>query len=59
MEHRIAARDTDVSDATPRVLAEQLTYDLGSQEFSVIDASSPLEEVVRACLAILGEDGGP
>jgi predicted kinase len=50
MRQRIAARAGDVSDATPDVLGEQLSYDLGQQTFTVIDAGRPLDEVVRSCL---------
>jgi aminoglycoside phosphotransferase family enzyme/predicted kinase len=50
MRQRIAARAGDVSDATPDVLDEQLSYDLGQQTFTVIDAGRPLHKVVRSCL---------
>ena len=46
MRQRIAARTGDVSDATPAVLDEQLSFDLGPQTFAVIDAGRPLDEVV-------------
>jgi predicted kinase len=52
MRQRIAARAGDVSDATPDVLGEQLSYDLGQQTFTVIDAGRPLHEVVRSCLEV-------
>jgi predicted kinase len=52
MRQRIAARAGDVSDATPDVLGEQLSYDLGQQTFTVIDAGRPLDEVVRSCLEV-------
>ena len=52
MRQRIAARTGDVSDATPAVLDEQLSYDLGQQTFTVIDAGRPLGEVVRSCLEV-------
>jgi hypothetical protein len=50
MRGRIARRTGDVSDATPEVLDEQLSFDLGPQNFTVIDAGRPVEEVVAACL---------
>ena len=52
MRQRIAARTGDVSDATPAVLDEQLSYDLGQQTFTVIDAGRSLDEVVRSCLEV-------
>lgn len=57
MIERIAARRADVSDATPGVLQEQLSYDLGSQQFSIVEAGRPLDEVVRSCLDIASENG--
>lgn len=50
MRRRIAGRTGDVSDATPAVLGEQLSYDLGPQTFTVIDAARPFDEVVASCL---------
>jgi hypothetical protein len=52
MRQRIAARTGDVSDATPAVLDEQLSFDLGEQSFTVIDAGRPLDEVVASCLEV-------
>ncbi len=52
MRQRIAARSGDVSDATPAVLDEQLSFDLGPQTFAVIEAGRTLDEVVRSCLEI-------
>jgi uncharacterized protein len=57
MRARIASRRGDISDATPAVLDEQLSYDLGPQSFTVVDASRPLDEVIASCLRIIiGED---
>lgn len=53
MRQRIERRTNDISDATPSVLDEQLTYDLGLQSFAVVDAGRPLAEVVADCLKIL------
>ena len=58
MRQRIAARAGDVSDATPDVLDEQLSYDLGQQTFTVIDAGRPLDEVVRSCLEVIRSNPG-
>ena len=52
MRQRIAARTGDVSDATPAVLDEQLSFDLGPQTFAVIDAGRSLDEVVASCLEV-------
>jgi hypothetical protein len=54
MRERVAHRVGDVSDATPSVVDEQVRYDLGKQSFTVVDASRPLEEVVKASLAQMG-----
>jgi predicted kinase len=54
LRQRIEARKGDVSDATPSVLEEQLTYDLGPQTFTVVDAGRPVDDVVAACLAVAG-----
>jgi hypothetical protein len=32
------------------VLDEQLSFDLGTQTFTVIDAGRPLDEVIASCL---------
>ena len=50
MRERVAQRRGDVSDATPEVVEAQLAYDLGAMEFDRIDASGPLDDVVRRCL---------
>ncbi len=55
MRERVAGRKGDVSDATPSVVDIQLGYDLGPQDFAVIDASRPLDEVAAACLQRIGQ----
>ncbi len=55
MRERVADRRGDMSDATPSVVDIQLSYDLGPQDFAVIDASRPLDEVVAACLQRIGQ----
>jgi aminoglycoside phosphotransferase family enzyme/predicted kinase len=50
MRERVAARVSDVSDATPDVVDAQLAYDLGKQDFAAIDASGSVAEVAAACL---------
>jgi hypothetical protein len=46
-----------VSDATPPVVDTQLTYDIGKQDFEVIDATLPFEQVVASCLDKIGSAG--
>ena len=41
-EAGLPRRVGDVSDATPAVLDEQLQFDLGQQNFAVVDAGRPL-----------------
>jgi predicted kinase len=53
MRGRIAARVGDVSDATPAVLDEQLGYDVGQQNFAVVDAGRPLPDVVASSLELI------
>ena len=53
MRGRIAARMGDVSDATPAVLDEQLGYDVGQQNFAVVDAGRPLPDVVASSLELI------
>jgi hypothetical protein len=33
----------------------QLTFDIGPQDFAVVDASGPLERVTTTCLARIAE----
>ncbi len=55
LRQRVGSRKGDVSDATPEIVDRQLAYDLGKQNFAVVDAGKPLEQVIRACLAKIGE----
>ena len=57
MRQRIARRTNDASDATPAVIDAQLDYEIGEQNFQLIDASLPFEQLVAACLDKLGETG--
>src|SRR5262245_14122720 len=50
LRDRIAARTADVSDATPALVDVQLGYDLGRQDFALVDASRPFDEIVAASL---------
>ena len=57
IRERVASRTRDVSDATPPVVDTQLTYDIGKQDFEVIDATLPFEQVVASCLDKIGAAG--
>ena len=50
MQTRVAARQGDVSDATPSVVEVQSAYDLGEISFDRIDGSGTVDEVSAACL---------
>jgi uncharacterized protein len=54
MQARVAKRRGDVSDATPSVIEEQLRYEIGRQDFEVIDAGLPLDRVAAAALDVIG-----
>jgi aminoglycoside phosphotransferase family enzyme/predicted kinase len=55
LRQRVGTRKGDVSDAAPEIVDRQLAFDLGRQNFAVVDAGKPLEQVIRACLAKIGE----
>ena len=57
MRQRIARRTSDASDATPAVIDAQLKYEIGKQNFQVLNASVPCEQVVAAGLEKLGAMG--
>ena len=50
LKARVAKRVGDVSDATPSVVCQQLSYDLGPMEFERIDTSGSVVEVAQRCL---------
>jgi uncharacterized protein len=54
LRQRVAARTGDASDATVRVIDAQLAYDIGEQNFDVLDATMPFERVVAASLDRIG-----
>jgi aminoglycoside phosphotransferase family enzyme/predicted kinase len=56
MRGRIERRTGDISGATAAVLDQQLTYELGPQSFTVVDASRPLDEVIASCLGVMGQE---
>jgi uncharacterized protein len=58
MRERIGGRSADVSDATAAVLEQQLEYDLGPQDFTVVDAGRPVDEVAADCLRLIEADAG-
>jgi aminoglycoside phosphotransferase family enzyme/predicted kinase len=53
MRERIKGRTADVSDATAAVLEQQLEYDLGPQDFTVVDAGRPVDDVAADCLRLI------
>lgn len=53
LEARVAARSGDASDADVAVLRSQLTRDVGSMDWQVLDAARPAVETARAWLAQL------
>lgn len=55
LRERVARRELDVSDAAPAIVDRQLTFDIGPQDFAVVDASGPLERVTTTCLARIAE----
>ncbi len=59
MRERVSTRRGDVSDATPSVVDDQLSYDIGPQSFDIIDASLPVAQVVAACLDRIGATPEP
>jgi len=54
MAERLDARRSDVSDATPQVLAQQLTYDLGAIDWHRIDATRPTAAVAAEAASLIG-----
>ncbi len=56
MRERIGGRSADVSDATATVLEQQLEYDLGAQDFAVVDAGRPVDDVAADCLRLIEAD---
>jgi len=53
MRKRIQGRTADVSDATAAVLEQQLEYDLGPQDFAVVDTVRPVDAVAADCLRLI------
>ncbi|MBN4046479.1 AAA family ATPase [bacterium AH-315-P15] len=53
MEHRLEARRNDASDATVKVLEQQLGYDLGAIGWARIDGSRGLEGTLQIAKAML------
>jgi predicted kinase len=54
LRRRVANRTGDVSDATPDIVDVQLGYAIGRQNFAVIDARGPVDQVAAACLERIG-----
>lgn len=54
LKARVAAREGDASDATPRVVDTQLDYDLGTMTWNEIDAGSSPEQTEAEARKVLG-----
>ncbi|MGE5540575.1 MAG: AAA family ATPase [Gemmatimonas sp.] len=59
MAGRLRARRGDASDATPSVLAQQMTYDLGPIAWTRIAAGRSPAAVARAALRVVRRSGTP
>jgi hypothetical protein len=55
---RLAKRGKDASDATASVLRRQLTYDLGTIDWTRVDADGPRGQVVDAVIKLVRADNG-
>ncbi len=55
--HRITQRQANVSDATPDILRQQLTYDLGPMTWTRIDTSGSKDQALALGQAALGLGG--
>jgi predicted kinase len=55
LEHRIAERQTDASDATPEVLRRQLRADPGPIAWSRLDVSGSPDEILDAARTALAQ----
>ena len=55
LRRRIAARRRDASDATPSVLEQQLSFDIGEMDWQRVDADGSLASVVSAVEMCLSE----
>ena len=53
---RLAQRGKDASDATASVLRRQLTYDLGTIDWTRVDADRPRDEVIEVVRNLLRAD---
>ena len=50
-QSRVGRRQSDASDATPEIAERQEKYDIGSVDWTVIDASGTPEQTLRQCQA--------
>lgn len=55
LKARVAARRKDASDATPDVVDRQLTYDLGSIDWTIIDAGGGAADVLHHAVSAIGD----
>jgi aminoglycoside phosphotransferase family enzyme/predicted kinase len=59
LKARVAARRNDASDATPEVVDRQLTYDVGSVDWSIVDADGDAADVAGRAVSLVGADVRP
>jgi len=55
---RLAERGKDASDATASVLRRQLTYDLGTIDWTRVDADRAMDQVIEAVRSVICADNG-
>jgi predicted kinase len=54
-QSRIAGRESDASDATGEVAAVQQSYNIGTVDWAVIDASGTPEQTLKPCQTRISE----
>jgi uncharacterized protein len=55
---RLAERGKDASDATASVLRRQLTYDLGTIDWTRVDADRAMDQVIETVRSVICADNG-
>ena len=56
-QNRVGSRRPDASDATPEVAGLQETYNIGTIDWKIIDASGPPEATLGHCQAWIADLG--
>jgi predicted kinase len=52
-QRRVGARERDASDATPEIAALQENFDIGTVDWTPIDASGTPEQTLQSCLSAI------